>query len=166
MVRRKTKTPVALASRGMRQKQVWLDEMRAMQSAGQSRFFGKANFSWFIMKILISRLFELLCLPLHCIERVHSAFNCEILTVSHYIKNIYKKFGHKHPKIFLHPLEIKRRLENHLCNYSFVHQDQSPIGVCGLSWAKTAAASKWPLQATWALLFCCTWPAAADWTTS
>ena len=36
---------------------------------------------------------------------------------------------------------------------SFVHLDQRPIGRCGLPWAKTAAASKWPLRATWALLF-------------
>ena len=49
-------------------------------------------------------------------------------------------------------------------NLSFVNLDQSPIGVCGLPWAKTAAASKWPLRATCALLFWCTWPADADWT--
>ena len=28
---------------------------------------------------------------------------------------------------------------------SFVHLEQSPIGRCGLPWAKTAAATKWPL---------------------
>ena len=49
---------------------------------------------------------------------------------------------------------------------SFVHLWRRPIGRCGLPWAKTAAASKWPLRTTWALLFWCTWPAAADWTTS
>ena len=48
--------------------------------------------------------------------------------------------------------------------YSFVHLWRRPVGRCGLPWAKTAAASKWPLRPTWALLFWCTWPAAADWT--
>ena len=33
-----------------------------------------------------------------------------------------------------------------------------------VAWAKTAAASKWPLRTTWTLLFWHTWPAEANWT--
>ena len=54
-----------------------------------------------------------------------------------------------------------REMNHHI---SFVHLEQSPIGRCGLPWAKTAPASKWPLRTTWALLFWHTWPAAANWT--
>ena len=39
-----------------------------------------------------------------------------------------------------------------------------PLRATVAAWAKTAAASKWPLCATWALLFWHTWPAAANWT--
>ena len=49
----------------------------------------------------------------------------------------------------------RRRLDSDLNERSFRSR---------LSWAKTAAASKWPLPATCALLFWYTWPADADWT--
>ena len=65
--------------------------------------------------------------------------------------------------IFLYQSVFRMDKDSH-SDRSFVHLDQRPIGRCKLPWAKTVAASKWPLRTTWALLFWHTWPAEANWT--